>query len=267
MKPVIHRVEANSPEHNELRAEHVCGTDMPRLLGWDENKTIKGIIASKKGDKIVPSNLHIEIGHYLEAAAYVALKRCGIPVEPADPQKAVFISNPHYRIGSTVDGKANMYHGFFIVEIKSTFMPTKWKKWQDNAPLNNWIQVQTQLLSSGIKRALLACICHALPMPLIVYEIHENLELQAIMKQAGTEFWDCFNSGRKYKVNKHIKERVKQLYEEAIANLEISLFYSDNREIFSLDEKNNILRIYEESIQPSETNRFFVDSNEIFGLS
>ncbi len=238
MIPVIHRVVPYSAEWHQLRAEHVCATDMPALLGYDRDKSIKGIIASKQGEKSKSfDNVRMKAGRYLEPAAYVAMRENGMPAEPAHPKLFVFASNTDHKVGATMDGKMVVKQGFYTVEIKSTTYSDKWEEWKIKPPIKYWIQKQTQLLACAKQRGLLTCICHPLPMPIVTYKVQENYEMQDIIKQTAFEFWECFGIGKKFKVNPDTKDRVLKLYEESLQNAETYKLYVDNSPLMGLSYK------------------------------
>lgn len=231
MTSTTHKFVPGSQDWHDIRAIHITATDMASLFGLNPNKSANRVMKEKREAYSIPDNLFMKVGRYLEPSVFIAMKENGMPAEAADPKLVVFVSNEEYRIGASMDGKMVVTEGFFIVEAKTTFNREKFMEWREKPPIPYWIQLQTQLLVCAAKKGLLACLYHGLPMPLVVYENTEHHELHNLMKEAAIRFWHCFDNDLEYKVDKDVKQRVLQIYEELLQANDINKVYVDGSEI------------------------------------
>lgn len=203
--------EPQSDEWLSARQNYVTGTEAAALLGLDKYKTWRKLKSSKLKHSSVADNQYMRAGRLLEPGVILALNEMGIPAEAAHPNKVVFAYNDEYRLSASMDGKAVTEDGFYIVECKTT-QPTKFDAWEDEVPINYFIQVQTQLLLANTKSAVLACLSVEFPFPLVVWEITADPNIQEFLIDASKRFWDIVNTEDKFVVNEEHKKYVVDNY-------------------------------------------------------
>lgn len=226
-----HRFIPQSQKWKDARLNCVTATEIASLFGLNPNKSANMVSKDKKEPPVHRDNIYMKIGRYLEPSVFIAMAEHGMPAEPADPKHVVFITHDEYPIGASMDGKMSVEEGFYIVEAKTTINPNKFNEWKNLPPIGYWLQLQTQLLVAKQTKGLLACLFHGLPMPLVVYEIQANKELHQLIEFTVNIFWDCHKSGNKYTVNKDVKARILQIFEESLANGTLNQIFVDNSEL------------------------------------
>ena len=200
--------EPQSIEWKVARQNYVTATDIASLFGLNPNKSFAKFYRGKTQPEHVPDNLFMKVGRYLEPAVFEALSEHVIKTQKAHENKVVFVTNEKHKISCSLDGLAKGKKDIVIVEAKTTVSEKKFEIWQECPPLEYLLQVQVQMMLCKKPHAILACLLHALPMPLIVYKITANQELQDIITTGVDKFWSQLGE---YKVDRKEKKIVEEL--------------------------------------------------------
>lgn len=200
-----------SQEWLDARTQYITGTEIASVFGLDAWKSWKKMLK----DKLLPpekiDNPAMRAGRLLEPSVFVALNEVGIPAVPAHQTKVVMAIDEESMISASMDGKMSTKEGFYIIECKSTKMD-KFNDWYERVPLKYSLQVQTQMLVSGVDKALIACLGGLYPdLPLIVYEVRPDFKLHDIMRSECKRIWEAFKldyNNPKFTVDKNHKEYI-----------------------------------------------------------
>jgi len=208
---MIRTFEPQSQEWLEARTQYITGTEIASVFGLDPWKSWKKMLK----DKTIPpqkiDNPAMRAGRLLEPSVFVALNEVGIPAQPAHLSKVVMAIDEVNHISASMDGKMQTKEGFYIIECKSTKME-KFNDWYTKVPLKYSLQVQVQMLVSGVDKALIACLGGLYPdLPLIVYEIRPDKVLHDIIRSECRRIWNAFEADYKdpkFTIDKKHKEYI-----------------------------------------------------------
>lgn len=230
----VHRFKNGSAEWLDFRTNYITGTDVAALFGLDKNKSTGRVLKDKQYPSPVKiDNVFVRTGRCLEPSVILLMNENGMPVEPAGGfGEVIYVTHDTHRIGSSMDAKMNSEEGFYAVECKTTQFE-KLVSWTSKPPINYLLQVQTQLLVTGLKKALLGCMApvlidvyktKALDLLLLVFEIDADEIIHSLIVDEVRRFWDCAARDEKYSVNKQSKEKIENLIYNTV-----NLAFQDNR--------------------------------------
>ncbi len=217
----------DSSEWLDARSKDVTATEVASLLGMNKYKSANKVLEEKKELPVHVDNKFMKTGRRLEPVVFIRLEELYIPAKAAHPTKVVYVRDEEYNIGASLDGLMNSKEeGQSIVEAKTT-RPALYNNWKTTPPESYIIQTQTQMMVKGIKHALLVCMTwKAIPTgtfdeegmeyfdvdyPVCIWEIRADTRLHKIIRQQVSYFWECFNTGSKYKVKAEVKDEVKKI--------------------------------------------------------
>ena len=200
--------EPQSIEWKATRQLYVTATDIASLFGLNANKSFAKFYKGKVQPESIPDNIFMKVGRYLEPAVFEALSEHVIKTQRAHETKVVFVTDECNKLSCSLDGLAKGKNDWVIVEAKTTISEKKFEVWREVPPIEYLLQTQVQMMLCKKPHAILACLLHPIPMPLIVYKIKANKELQDLIISEVKRFWSELGN---YKVSRTNKELAKEL--------------------------------------------------------
>jgi predicted phage-related endonuclease len=218
-----------SEEWLRERLKYITATEVACLFRMG-NQSVAKLMESKLDPPEKIKNEFMTIGNILEPAVIESFRvRMNLNVQPAHPDKVVFMAHDDIRLSVTPDGKLDHNGEFYIIECKTTGSKDvdkareNFEKWKDAVPVSYALQVQAQLMVAGVDKALIGCMGYIFPLPFVVYEINKNERIQEILTEEVTRFWDCLENNKMFKYNKDYIDEVKKL----LAESEEMIYYKD----------------------------------------
>lgn len=224
---------AGSSDWLDFRTGFITGTEVSSLFGLNKHKSATKVLLDKCNPPMKEDNAFLRSGRVLEPGVIILMNEMGIPAEPAGGfGEVIYITHDKEKIGSSMDAKMSTDKGFYIVECKTTQMK-KLCTWLKTPPIGYLLQVQTQMLVSGIDKALLGCmsaefvkVYHttAIDFFLLVHEIKPSKRVQELITKEVKRFWKCAEKDEKFVVNKEYKAEIEELLSEVFTPI-----FADNR--------------------------------------
>lgn len=172
-----------------LREPDITSTNMAALYGLSPYLTKYEVYQAKKNGLQLPfePNDRIEAGNDVEAyAAQKVAKDLGMEARPYKE----YIRLPELRIGSSFDW---LLADEIILEIKAMDWRIHKALEEDCLPPHIEIQMQHQMLVSGLKKAICAVWTGIYNYEL--YEREADLEMHDAMREAAAQFWRDVDAG------------------------------------------------------------------------
>lgn len=203
--------EAHSKEWFKARQEVITGTEVASLFGLNPYKSVPSIVRNKGGqDDLVEDNLAMKKGRIFEPAVIQLCIENGFKIEPAAPfGKVAFLTKNG--LGCSLDAVGKIGKHKVIAEIKTT-SKEKFETWQISPPLNYLLQIQVELICTEHKHGILAVA----PIPIddlesMVFGITLNKDLEKMIIDEVSLFWEHFDNKTQFKVNQEKKKQVIEL--------------------------------------------------------
>jgi len=190
----------------KLRSKVITATDMGIILGLNPYTSVKEMLIEKKNSKSISHISYIVIGNMLEPDVVKAtniILGTDFKLYEDDKGKTFFI-NEDETLGATPDA----YNQDTILECKSS-NPINVLKWNNWPPANYLIQLYTQLICTDNSYGLLSILStnltqysKELNLPLIVFSLKRNKNIDDIIFSEIKRFWDTISSNKKFRVNR-----------------------------------------------------------------
>lgn len=220
------------PEVNKewllLRQKYITATESACLFQMG-NMSAATLMETKMTDPEPIKNEFMLIGNIMEDSVLNSFKhRAGINALPADPDNIIMLVRDDIRLSATPDGKAVIDGIPYLIECKTiggmslVNAKKRFLTWLDNPPLNYILQVQTQLLVSGVDQAMIGGMAYFFPVPFIIYEIRKSEKVHELLSEYAKRFWHCFETDEIYEVTEEVKTELKEALIESCEILYLS---------------------------------------------
>lgn len=209
----IFKFDPGCNEWLDKRTKYITATEVASLFSMNPSKGPKKVLKDKIEPPIRRDNKFMRAGRLLEPSVILAMQEAGLPAEAADPSKTVFVTHDKVKLAASMDAKMNVKEGFHIVECKTTSMK-KFDEWEVKVPHHYALQIQTQLLVSGVDKGLIACLSYEFPFPLVIYEVRKSERIQGLILEETNRFWDCYKKGIDYVTNKEYTKEIRGILNE-----------------------------------------------------
>lgn len=186
-----------------LRAADYTASDMGALFGVGQRSTALSVYLSKAQGITGKGSKYTRRGHILEpvVAAELALERWpGAEITPADVYlRARDPADPCLRIGATKDYDLRRAGERCVLEIK-TVAPRWFRRWWGRGraivpPLDNVLQVRTQMMLDDADAGILACLVCDDGAEIHTFRIERNARIEAAICRRVALFWAAFDAG------------------------------------------------------------------------
>lgn len=193
------------------RRENLTASEMAGILGLNKYTTPAKVLEQKINPTPVVNN-HVRRGKLREISVIEAFKM--------DAKMDVIrhegrsIQMPGFKIAATPD--AYMSGTNDPVECKSIMM-TSFPKWFDEIPIHYLIQVivQNMVLDSNV--GYIGALEEGDPIlcqyRFVAWKVYRVPEVEQIIQQEATRFWNCVEKEVKFRVNHSLKEKILKLLE------------------------------------------------------
>ncbi|MBA4259180.1 MAG: hypothetical protein C0446_08445 [Chitinophaga sp.] len=194
------------------RRENLTASEMAGILGLNKYNTPTKILEQKISPAPVINN-HVRRGKLREISVIEAfhmdakmdvVRHVGRSISMSDGTKIA--ATPDAYIANTKDP----------VECKS-IMSTNFHKWFDEIPIHYLIQVivQNMVLDSNV--GYIGALEEGDPVTcqyrFVAWKVYRVPEVENIIKQEATRFWNCVDKEVKFRVNHTLKEKILKLLE------------------------------------------------------
>lgn len=223
----IQYFEPQSLDWLNARKANITGTEVSTLFGLNKYSNPTKLLQSKiENISEIVDNIYLRAGRFLEPAVISDLRNYGIPAQPVHEHMVAFVKHEDFPISVSLDGKA-MYNGkFYVVECKTCSGAnkatglSKFDEWKTSPPVQYYIQVQVQLMCTGVNQAFLACAEAVMPFPILAWEIVADPKLHALIGEEVTRFYDCYRDKKRFYVN---KEHAQYITDTVLTNSSLIL--------------------------------------------
>lgn len=213
--------EAGSLEWLEARNKCITATEVSTLFGLNKYMSPKKLLQGKIAPQKIWST-HIRRGRILEPAVIQAIRE-DLKWEAGlygGVRGVSFFKHPDCRLSATPDAMVYNEAGEIdsLLECK-TATAARLDDWDFAPPTQYLMQVHVQMMCTDIKSSYIACLGAFDPFPLVVYEVKWD---ERINKQILTEvdrWWDCFDRGVEFVVEKDKKADMKALLESNVKRI------------------------------------------------
>lgn len=213
----------------KLRERNVNASEIAALFGCHPYTSALRLWAEKTGQlpREHAENMATRRGHIFEAAVGEALRLM-------HPDWKIFQGNtyaqaPDERIGATPDftGEEGDERRGFLIQAK-TVIPDKWEEeWTPAPPAHFLLQVQCEMLVTGVNRALLAAmVMDGREFPVHEYWFDADYDLHSQILQRVAQFWAAVRDLREPKLEATDGQTIAQLYPSPIA--EVGLLHGND---------------------------------------
>lgn len=202
----------------ELRSKNINSTDISSLFGVNPYQTDFELWHKLKNPKAheIAESERMKWGNILEPViANQAAQRLSLIAEPF--KDYVYIAD--YKIGSSFDFKTSDNSLLEIKNVDARVFADQWIEDEDDlqAPPHIELQVQHQMLVSGIKRAYIAALVGGNTLKLITRDANTGIQ-RAILQKAAA-FWASIEANNPPKINyEKDADFVMSLYDHAEPN-------------------------------------------------
>lgn len=211
---------AGSDEWLQARLNYVTATEIGSLFKCG-SKGIDKLMEEKLDPPEKIKNEFMLIGNILEPAVIESFRiRMGINVQPAHPNKTLFMWHDKARLSATPDAKLDYKDKFYNVECKTTGSKCpdraeqNFLKWENGVPVHYAMQVHAQMAVTGARHSLIGCMGYIYPLPFVVYEITYNQEIEELMLEEVNKFWDCLENDKLFEHDSDKIKRIKKLIDD-----------------------------------------------------
>jgi putative phage-type endonuclease len=210
------RVTVNISDRNawlQMRRRNVGASDVGALFHANPHKTALRLWAEKRG-ALPPDeedNQAMRRGRILEPAVAEALRDAHPDWVIVAARQYVELTNP--RLGCTPDFYAwpsreacDAGRDMFLIQAKTVLADVYEDEWTPAPPAHYLLQIQAEMLITGIRRACLApLVLDGNAFPVFEYHFDYDSELGDQIEAGAAKFWACVEEGREPKL-KHVQD-------------------------------------------------------------
>lgn len=188
----------------ELRTRVITATDMGVLLGLNKWKSVAQLIEGKENFEPF-ENSYTWLGQTLEPVVVTATNKVmNRDFKLFENGSRSFFIDQKLRLGATPDAGDNTE----LLECKST-KPGNFLRWAHWPPAYYISQLYTQLMCTGRQSGYLAIMStdltqqsEKLDIPLNVFILKREPEMDKVFLETVREFWEARDKGKVYRVNR-----------------------------------------------------------------
>lgn len=236
--------ESGSLEWLEARNKNITATEVSALFGLSKYNNPKKLLQSKLAPQKIWSK-YLRRGRVLEPAVLKAVREdlkwrvsphlsleefCeGLRNAAAITENLVrrlmtkldegvyFYQHEDHQLSATPDAVRldTEFEIDALIELKSA-SDVRLDDWDFCAPHDYLLQVHTQMLCVGVDKAYVAGLGAFDPFPLIVYEVVWDERINKQILQEVDRWWECFDKGVEFVVEKDRKADMKALLESNV---------------------------------------------------
>lgn len=213
--------EPQSLEWLNARKERVTGTEVSTLFGLNKYMSPAKLLQTKiESTTEIQDNVYMMAGRFLEPAILADLNNYGIEAKHVHEKFVAFVVHKTVPLSVSLDGKAKYNGKHYIVECKTTsgsnkaLNISKIQAWHTEIPLNYYMQVQAQMLCTGVKQAIIACVEAVMPFPMVAWEIQEDQKLFRMIEEEVLKFFECYKNKQRFLVDKTKKKYVEESWKQ-----------------------------------------------------
>lgn len=185
-----------------LRAGDYTASDMGALFGVGQRSTALAVYIRKAQRTVDTGSKYTRRGHILEpvVAAELTHRWPGADIKLAD----VYLrgrdpADPHLRIGATKDYDLARDGERLVLEIK-TVAPRWFRRWWGKGkaihpPVDNVLQVRTQMMLDDADAGILACLVCDDSADIHTFKIERVPRIEALIRRRVSAFWAAFDVG------------------------------------------------------------------------